>query len=98
MDNHLISRDSVFDWSSGKNSWLITHRGLRFEDVVLAIANGSLLAIFKKPANSRHPHQKIFVVEMAGYAYLVPFVEQPSGYFLKTIIPSRRATRKYLRH
>jgi len=35
-------------------------------------------------------------LDIGNYAYLVPFVETESEIFLKTIIPSRKATRKYL--
>lgn len=44
----------------------------------------------------RYPDQLILVVAVEGYAYLVPYVEEPDGYFLKTVIPSRKATREYL--
>ncbi len=98
MENYSLPTDTEFDWNTEKNSWLFTHRGLRFEDAIKAMATGGLLEIVTQPATSRYPNQKIFVIDIGGYAHLVPFVEYSSGYFLKTISPSRRATRKYLRH
>ena len=98
MQNDAISADPEYDWSAEKNAWLIAHRGLRFEDVVRAIANGKLLGVFAQSENSRHPHQRVFVVDIRGYAHLIPYVKTPSGYFLKTIIPSRRQTRKFLKN
>ena len=54
------------------------------------------LAVFDHPNQERYPGQKIAVVLIEGYAYLVPFVENEEEIFLKTIIPSRKATRQYL--
>ena len=45
---------------------------------------------------SKYPNQKVLVVACDGYAYLMPFVEQEDHFFLKTVIPSRKATRDYL--
>lgn len=97
MQTDAVSADKEYDWSTEKNAWLIAHRALRFEDVVLAIGTGKLLGVFVQPENSRHPHQSVFVVDIRGYANLVPYVKTSSGYFLKTIIPSRRHTRKLLK-
>ena len=82
-------------WDALKNRQLARERGVRFEDVLLAIDHGYLLDILQHPNADRHGHQKIFVVEIRGYVYLVPFVEQGSELFLKTIIPSRKLTRQY---
>ena len=71
-------------------------RGVCFEDVVLKIEMGEILDILDHPNKERYPGQRIFVVEIEGYAYLVPFVETEEEVFLKTVIPSRKATKKYL--
>mgnify|MGYP006274610423 CR=1 FL=1 len=86
-----------FRWSGQKNSALMAARGVSFEQMVVAIEAGGLLDILAHPNTAKYPHQKVLVVASDGYAYLVPFVEQADHYFLKTIIPSRKATRDYLK-
>jgi hypothetical protein len=63
---------------------------------VLAIESGGLLDELKHPNKEKYPNQLVFVVGLDGYAYLVPYVEETEYYFLKTVIPSRKATRDYL--
>lgn len=83
-------------WSARKNETLKTERGLTFEAIVVAIESGGLLDILTHPNPARYPHQRVLVVELNRYVYLVPFVEGPEHFFLKTIIPSRKATKHYL--
>ena len=85
-----------FRWSPEKNDELKQDRGIGFEQIVIAIATGSLLDIVAHPNPTRYPRQRILVVACDGYAYLVPFVEEEEYFFLKTIIPSRKATRDFL--
>jgi len=85
-----------FVWNIQKNEILVKERGISFERVVYHIERSGLLDIVQHPNATRYPTQKIFIVEISNYAYLVPFVENESEYFLKTIIPSRKATKKYL--
>lgn len=85
-----------FDWNREKNQQLQGGRGIAFEEVLVAISEGRLLAVLEHHQPQRYPKQNIFVVEINGYAYLVPFVEDGEKVFLKTIIPSRKATKKYL--
>ena len=86
-----------FDWDDGKNELLEKARGVSFEDVVFHIQNGDVLDVIEHPNPSRYPNQKIIVLNMEGYVYLVPYVERAGTRFLKTIIPSRKATREYLK-
>jgi hypothetical protein len=86
----------AFRWHDAKNERLKRQRGVSFEAVVLSIAGGGLLDILEHPNPAKYPDQKIFVVRIDEYAYLVPFVETADEVFLKTIIPSRKATRAYL--
>ena len=79
-----------------KNQQLKAERGITFEEVVAAIASGATLDIVEHPNQERFPHQHIFIVQMRAYAWLAPFVEDDEKIFLKTIIPSRKATKKYL--
>lgn len=86
-----------FRWNSDKNDALKADRGLSFEGVTVAIESGGLLDILDHPNKVRYPKQRVLVVTFDNYAYLVPFVEEDDHYFLKTVIPSRRATREYLK-
>ena len=83
-------------WSTDKNDVLRRERGVSFEAIVVAIAGGGLLDVLRHPRPERYPGQRVLVVAADGYAYLVPFVEESDHLFLKTIIPSRKATRDYL--
>lgn len=85
-----------FRWSPEKNDLLRGERGISFEEIVVAIEAGALLEVVPHPNPKRYPRQKVMVVEVVGYAYLVPFVEEESRFFLKTIIPSRKATRDFV--
>ncbi len=58
--------------------------------------NVSLLDTIEHPNKKKYQNQRIFIVEINDYAYLVPFVEDERIIFLKTIIPSRKMTKKYL--
>ncbi len=84
-----------YSWSPEKNDALKRERDISFEDVVFHIEAGDEVDIFEHPNQDRYPGQKVSVVLIEGYAYLVPFVESEDGIFLKTIIPSRKATRQY---
>lgn len=71
-------------------------RGISFEDVVLHISLRNIPDTFDHPNQERYPNQKLHVIDMEGHAYLMPFVESEDEVFLKTIIPSRKATQTYL--
>lgn len=75
---------------------LKTERGVSFESIVVAIESGGLLDILARPNQAKYPRQRVLVVVCDNYAYLVPFVEEEDYFFLKTVIPSRKATRDYL--
>ncbi len=83
-------------WNEEKNRKLKEQRGISFEDVIIEIEKGHILDILEHPNQQRYAGQRIFVVEINGYAYLVPFIETEKEVFLKTVIPSRKATKKYL--
>lgn len=85
-----------FAWNAEKDEWLIRVRGISFERVVCVIEDGEILDVIEHHDPARYPGQKILILNIDGYAWLVPFVVSGTGYFLKTIIPSRKATRKYL--
>lgn len=85
-----------FRWNRDKNSELLAERGVSFERVVVAIEDRGLLDLLAHPNTRKYPNQRLMVVAWDGYAYLVPYVEEADYYFLKTVIPSRKATRDYL--
>ena len=85
-----------FDWDDAKYARLRAERGIRFEDVVFHIERGDLLDILEHSNPDRYAGQRMFVVQWDAYVYLVPFVKDERTVFLKTIIPSRKATKQYL--
>ncbi len=86
----------LYDWSLVKNEELKTRRKISFEDIVFSISRDGLMDILEHPDQQRYPGQRIFIVNVDDYAYVVPFIEDEKTIFLKTIIPSRQMTRKYL--
>lgn len=85
-----------FSWNVEKNRLLKSERNVSFEEVVFYIERGNVLDIVEHPNQTKYQGQRIFIVNINDYAYLVPFVEDERQIFLKTIIPSRKATKKYL--
>jgi hypothetical protein len=86
-----------YEWSVDKNELLIQDRGVGFENVLVALRAGKLLDTIPHPNQKLRPDQRVYVVEIDDYAYLVPFVEDEEKIFLKTIIPNSKATKHYLR-
>ena len=86
-----------FRWNPDKNESLKLERDISFEEIVLAIEEGGLRDVLVHPNQRRYPGQVVLVVAYRDYVFLVPSVEESTHYFLKTIIPSRKATRDYLR-
>jgi uncharacterized DUF497 family protein len=86
-----------FRWGVEKNETLRMERGVSFESIVIAVESGGLLDILAHPNQAKYPRQRVLVVACDNYAYLLPFVEQEEYFFLKTVIPSRKATRDYLK-
>ncbi len=86
-----------FLWEEAKNSRLIEERGISFDEIVFYIMNGYLLDIIPNHNQEKYPGQRVFVVNVEGYIHLVPFDESEKEIFLRTIIPCRKATKKYLR-
>ena len=85
-----------FDWDPIKNVKLLAERSICFEDIVAAFDAGKLLDTIIHPNQKRYPEQRIFIVEVERYAFLVPFIEDEEKIFLKTIYPSRKFTTKYI--
>jgi len=87
---------SVFDWNDEKNETLERLWGICFEEVLVKIQSGNVLDIIRHPNKERYPDQNIIVLNIDGYVWLVPYLKTRGVRFLKTIIPSRKATREYL--
>jgi uncharacterized DUF497 family protein len=86
-----------FRWNAEKNESLKTTRGVSFETIVVAVESEGLLDVVEHPNKTKYPNQRVLVVSFDGYVYLVPFAEEEAYFFLKTVIPCRKATRDYLR-
>jgi len=86
-----------FLWDPVKNEWLKRERGISFEQVVLHIEQGDLLDILEHPNPQKYPGQRILIVRLEEYVYLVPCLEMEDGMVLKTIIPSRKLIKQYSR-
>ena len=86
----------VFEWDEEKNNILQDERNISFEQIIFALESDRLISIIPSPS-PRHPDQKCFVVNIDDYAYIIPYVENGEKTFLKTIYPSRKYTRKFLK-
>jgi hypothetical protein len=87
---------SIYIFSPEKNLKLIDERTISFEEIIAAIEDGQIVDILEHPNQKKYGDQKIYVISVKEYMYLVPFVIDPEGnVFLKTIIPSRKAKKKY---
>jgi len=75
---------------------LAKDRGITFEEIVEIMESGAKVIEVGHPNTKKYPNQRILIIDVSGYAYMVPFVQDGNEYFLKTIIPSRKATKKHL--
>ncbi len=87
---------NFFRWEASKNEWLKANRDVCFEQIVVLMEQENLLDVIENPNQDKYPGQKIAVAKINDYVYLVPYEQQGAEIELKTIIPSRKATRKYL--
>lgn len=85
----------IYDYNNEKNSKLIQERGIGFEEVITILDSKGYLAVIDHPNPAKYPNQQIYIVEIGGYAYLVPFEKHGGRAFLKTIYPSRKITKLY---
>ena len=85
----------MITYGNEKNELLKKTRGIGFEEIITAIESGKILDVYDHPDQVNYPKQKIYVVEALEYVYLIPFIRNNEGTFLKTIIPSRKAKKMY---
>jgi uncharacterized DUF497 family protein len=88
---------TVFLWNNDKNEWLKENRGVCFEQIVILMEREEVPEVLEHPNQGKYPGQRIAVVKINDYAYLIRYVQEGEEIFLKTIIPSRKATNKYVR-
>ena len=82
----------IFNWDNEKNERLKLERGISFEEVVFCIENGQILNVLEHPNKKKYKGQRMYVVAINNYAYIVPFIDSENERFLKTILPSRKYT------
>ncbi len=92
----IIALMKPINWNPDKNRKLIEERGISFEEIVFSLQEGCLLDDVAHSGKEKYSHQRVFIVAIDDYAYLVPYVENDDEIFLKTVVPSRKATRQYL--
>ena len=85
-----------FDFNPEKNNTLLEKRGICFEHIITLISEGYVLDVIDHPNQVKYSGQRMYVIDVDGYCYLVPYVKNNKEIFLKTIIPSRKATKHYL--
>ena len=90
-------RNYIIDWNKDKNLWLLKNRNVSFEVIEVKLLEQDILDIIPHP-NEKYSHQFLLVVNIEDYIYIVPFVvdKEKEVIFLKTVIPSRKYTKKYL--
>lgn len=86
-----------FEFSSEKNALVKKQHGIFFEEVIDALESKKILAAFPHPNHNKYPNQMMMVIEVKGYAYVVPVIEEEEFFFLKTAFPSRKYAKKYLK-
>jgi len=84
-----------YDWNPKKNEWLKKERKISFEQVIFHLSQGDVWKVADHPDHKKYPGQKIYFVIIEEYIYLVPHIIKEEYIFLKTIIPSRKATKVY---
>ena len=92
----MLTDMKPINWNATKNQQLISERGVSFEDIVFYLQQGALLDDIEHANSTKYPNQRVFVIAVDSYVYLVPYVENDNEIFLKTVIPSSKATKIYL--
>ena len=87
----------LYRWDEEKNAKLKRDRGIGFEAVIEAIKSARVVDDYEHPNETKYPHQRIMVVIIENYGYIVPYIENETEMIFKTLIPSRKATKKYLK-
>jgi uncharacterized DUF497 family protein len=91
-----MKNERDFNFNVDKNKELLADRGVSFEQIIIELNADRELAVIEHPNSTKYPNQKIFIIEIEKYIYAVPFTQKENCFFLKTIFPSRKLTKKYL--
>ena len=86
-----------YDWNPDKNDWLKKNRNISFEQIIFHLGQGDIWRIADHPHQEKYPNQRTYFVIVENYVYLVPYIIEKDFIFLKTIIPSRKATKAFLK-
>lgn len=84
-----------FAYDTEKDVKLRTERFISFDEIIILIEDGHLLDILEHHNQERYDGQKIYIIDVDGYVWLVPYVQNANEIFLKTAFPSRKHTRQY---
>ena len=93
----MYSIDMRHEWNPEKNEEIKKDRSISFEQIVFNLSQGDIWKTADNPDQKKYTEKKIYFVIVEDYIYMVPFVTEDEYVFLKTIIPSRKATRDYLK-
>lgn len=93
----LLKSKAIYYFDPKKNALLMDKRGVSFEEVIAILEDSGPVDVIKHPNLKKYPNQEMYVVEIGSYIYLVPFIREKNSFFLKTIFPSRKATKKYFK-
>lgn len=86
-----------YDWNPDKNDWLKINRDISFEQIIFHLGQGDIWRTADHPNQEKYPNQRIYFVIVENYVYLVPHIIKKDIIFFKTIIPSRKATKAFLK-
>ncbi len=86
-----------YEWNPEKNEWLKKERNVSFEQIIFHLLQGDVWKTANHPDQRKYPGQKIYFIIMGDYIHIVPHLVDKEYIFLKTIIPSRKATKDYLK-
>ena len=86
-----------YDWNPDKNDWLKKNRNISFEQIIFHLGQGDIWRTADHPNQEKYTSQRIYFVIVENYVYLVPYIANKDFIFLKTIIPSRKATKAFLK-
>ncbi|HUV62257.1 MAG TPA: hypothetical protein VMW24_00090 [Sedimentisphaerales bacterium] len=84
-----------YEWNPDKNEWLKRERNISFERIVFHLSLGDIWKICEHPDQANYPGQRLYFVVVDDYVYIVPYVVEKEYIFLKTVIPSRKATKDF---
>jgi uncharacterized DUF497 family protein len=86
-----------YDWDPDKNSWLKKNRNISFEQIIFHLSQCDIWMIADHPNQEKFPNQRIYFVVVENSIYMVAHIIKMDFIFLKTIIPSRKATKAFLK-